>query len=41
MCSKNFVLTKNSEEHEKVTIAAVCTVYHGIKHNQKLCFNKL
>ncbi len=34
MCLKNFVLTKNSEEHEKVTIAEVCTVYHGIKHNQ-------
>ena len=34
MCLKNFVLTKNCEEHEKVTIAEVCTVYHGIKHNQ-------
>jgi hypothetical protein len=34
MCLKNFVFTKNSEEQEKVTIAEVCTVYNGIKHNQ-------
>jgi hypothetical protein len=31
---KNFFLTKNSEEHEKVTTAEVCTVYTRIKHNQ-------